>query len=74
MRKAGAVTVHSALTGIYKIKKKVKFTSVSVKLFQPVVVLGLGMAERLCKPIELGSQENKVEPCKPGKATADSKI
>ena len=72
MRKAGAVTVHSALTGIYKIKKKVKFTSVSVtKLFQPVVMVGLGMSERLCKPIELATSNdaNKVhEPCKPGKA------
>ena len=71
MRKAAAVTVHSTLTGIYKIKKKVKFTTVSVKLFEPVVVLGLGMTERPCKPIELVDQENNVHGCKPGKATAD---
>ena len=65
-------SVHSTLVGIYKIKKKVKFMSVGAKLWQPVVILGLGMSQLGSTPIEQPSETDKVLERKPGKATVEN--
>ena len=66
-------SVHSTLVGVYKIKKKVKFMSVGVKLWQPVIVLGLGMSQLGSTSAEQPSETDKVVERKPGKATVEKR-
>ena len=65
-------SVHSTLVGVYKIKKKVKFMSVGVKLWQPVIILGLGKSQLGSTSIGQSSETDKVLERKPGKGAVEN--